>query len=65
MRYYKIMDGEKLLLVGIGKGGEEISEEEYNALLEEIKNTPIELPVTEEGEILLGEEHPDENNENE
>lgn len=44
MRHYKITEGEKLLLVGIGAGGEEISEEEYNTLLEEIKNTPIFLP---------------------
>lgn len=51
MRYYKKVNEEgKLLLIGIGEGGEEISEEEYEALLEEIKNTPIVLPQITEGE---------------
>ena len=45
MRYYKKVNEEgKLLLIGIGEGGEEITKEEYDALLEEIKNTPFELP---------------------
>jgi len=44
MRYYKKTDGDKLLLIGIGNGGEEITHEEYDALLEEIKNTPVVLP---------------------
>lgn len=47
LRYYKKTEGEKLLLIGIGEGGHEISREEYDALLEEIRNTPIEIPITE------------------
>ena len=51
MRYYKKVNEEgKLLLIGIGEGGEEISEAEYNALLEEIRNTPFILPEIVEGE---------------
>ncbi|MBQ4067569.1 MAG: hypothetical protein IJD22_07995 [Clostridia bacterium] len=48
LRYYKKTEGEKLLLIGIGEGGDEISREEYDALLEEIRNTPIVLPEAEE-----------------
>ena len=56
MRYYKKTDGEKLLLIGIGEGGEEITAEEYSRLLEEILNTPVEIPeVTEEQEISAEE----------
>ena len=44
MRYYKKTDGDKLLLIGIGEGGEEITKEEYDALLEEIRRTPVEIP---------------------
>lgn len=37
MRYYKILDSTgKLLAIGIGDDGEEITESEYNALMEEI-----------------------------
>lgn len=38
MRYYKIIDENgKLLAIGIGYDGEEITEEEYNALMTEIQ----------------------------
>lgn len=38
MRYYKIIDSTgKLLLIGIGDDGEEITEAEYNALMAEIQ----------------------------
>lgn len=47
MRYYKKTDGDKLLLIGIGDGGEEITAEEYSRLLEEIQNTPFEIPTEE------------------
>lgn len=51
MRHYKVTDGDKLLFIGIGaEGGEEITVEEYNRLLEQIKNTPIEIPIIEDGE---------------
>ena len=39
MRYYKIVnDAGDLLIIGTGLGGIEISEEEYNALSDEIKS---------------------------
>ena len=36
MRFYAKYDREKLLYIGTGPGGEEITEAEYNALLSEI-----------------------------
>lgn len=52
MRHYKKADGDKLLLIGTGEGGEEITAEEYNRLLEEIRNTPFEMPeIIEEEQI--------------
>lgn len=35
MRYFAKYSGEKLVAVGIGLGGEEITEEQYNAMREE------------------------------
>ena len=51
MRYYKIVKDGKLLLIGTGEGGEEITKEEYDTLKEEIRNTPFVMPeiVWEEG----------------
>ena len=38
MRYYKNCDNDgRLLCIGTGVGGEEITESEYNALLQEIR----------------------------
>lgn len=38
MRYYKMFDKNgKLVMIGIGDGGEEITEAEYNALMAEIQ----------------------------
>lgn len=37
MRFYAKYDREKLLYIGTGPGGEEITEAEYNALLAEIR----------------------------
>lgn len=55
MRYYKkVMDG-KVVLVGKGPGGEEITQTEYNALLEKIRNTPFELPEGVDDEITAEE----------
>ena len=50
MRHYKIIKDGELQLLGTGEGGEEISQEEYNKLLEDIQNTPIEIPIIEDGE---------------
>ena len=39
MRYYKITNDEgELMLIGTGLGGIEITEDEYNALSDEIKS---------------------------
>lgn len=40
MRYYKIIENGYLIAIGKGAGGIEITEEEYNSLLEHIRNKP-------------------------
>lgn len=40
MRYYKIEDSEYLLAVGTGNGGEEITEAEYNNIVDMIRSSP-------------------------
>ncbi len=55
MRYYKKVDNGKVVLVGKGPGGEEISREEYEALREEIQNTPFEMPESTDDEISAEE----------
>lgn len=55
MRYYKKTDDDKLLFIGIGLGGEEISREEYEALRTEISNTPFEIPENTDDEISAEE----------
>ena len=40
MRYYKIIIDGYLVSVGTGSGGEEITEAEYNSLLDVIRNKP-------------------------
>lgn len=40
MRYYKIADGDYLLAVGTGNGGEEITEAEYNNIVDIIRSSP-------------------------
>jgi hypothetical protein len=56
MRYYKKTDGDKLLLIGMGEGGEEITKDEYDVLLEEIRNTPFEMPEPPEDYEISSEE---------
>ncbi len=41
MRYYKIIEDGKLTVIGSGIGGEEISQEEYEALLQTILSKPV------------------------
>lgn len=50
MRYYKIMKDGKLWLLGTGSGGEEITPEEYETLLEELRSTPVVIPTETETE---------------
>ena len=40
MRYYKNIEDGYLTAIGTGNGGTEITEEEYNSLLEHIHNRP-------------------------
>ena len=40
MRYYKMISDGYILSVGIGLSGEEITESEYNTILEIIRNKP-------------------------
>lgn len=40
MRYYKIVDGDYLLAVGTGNGGEEITEAEYSNIVDMIRSGP-------------------------
>ena len=40
MRYYKIEDNEYLLAIGTGNGGEEITEAEYNNIVDIIRSGP-------------------------
>lgn len=41
MRYYKTINGDYLLTIGTGAGGEEITQEEYEHILSVIRNRPI------------------------
>ena len=38
--FYKYINDKFIIGVGIGSGGEEITEQEYNALLDKINNRP-------------------------
>ena len=50
MRYYAVYDDDRLVSIGKGPGGTEITESEYNALLEEIlANLPVPEPA---GDII-------------
>ena len=53
MRYYKIYSDNKLLAIGTGAGGTEISEVEYNALLSEIREKAAMVDKLYSGEIAI------------
>lgn len=53
MRYYAQYINNKLKAIGIGNGGVEITEEEYNALLKEIREKAILVEKLYNGEILI------------
>jgi hypothetical protein len=40
MRYYKVIENDYILLIGIGEGGEEITEAEYSSIMGIIRNRP-------------------------
>jgi hypothetical protein len=55
MRYYKSFDGNRLMAVGVGYGGAEITEEEYNALLTTIREKAALANQLYNEEITIGE----------
>ena len=56
MRYYvRYSDSGKLIAIGTGNGGTEITEAEYNALLSEIREKAALVDKLYSGEILIDE----------
>ena len=53
MRFYAKYDREKLLYIGTGPGGTEITEAEYNALLAEIREKAALVDKLYSGEITI------------
>ena len=53
MRFYAKYDREKLLYIGTGPGGTEITEAEYNALLAEIREKAALVDKMYSGEIAI------------
>lgn len=64
MRYYKLTANGYLVAIGTGEGGTEMTEEEYNAIFDLIRNKPPapdathEYWITEGGEYELVEVEP-------
>ena len=55
MRYYKNYSDNKLLAIGTGPGGTEITEAEYNTLLSEIREKAALVDKLYSGEITIAE----------
>lgn len=55
MKYYKIENGNNIVAIGIGRGGTEITEAEYNALLSEIREKSAMVDKLYSGEITIDE----------
>ena len=55
MRFYAKYDREKLLYIGTGSGGTEITEAEYNALLSEIREKASLVNRLYNGEITIAD----------
>lgn len=53
MRYYKTVKNGYIYLVGVGNGGTEITEEEYDTILEVVHNKP---QATDTKDYLLKED---------
>lgn len=53
MRYYSIYSDNALIAIGIGNGGTEITESEYNALLAEIREKASLVNQLYNGEITI------------
>ena len=55
MKYYKIENYNNIVAIGIGRGGVEITEAEYNALLSEIREKSAMVDKLYGGEITIDE----------
>ena len=55
MRYYALYSDNKLIAIGTGPGGTEITEDEYNALLSEIREKADLVDKLYGGEITIYE----------
>ena len=55
MKYYKIENYNNIVAIGIGRGGTEITEAEYNALLSEIREKAAFVNKLYGGEITIDE----------
>ena len=55
MRYYAQYSDNRLVAIGTGYGGEEITESEYNALLSEIREKAALVDKLYSGEITIDE----------
>ena len=55
MKYYKIENYNNIVAIGIGRGGVEITEAEYNALLSEIREKAALVDKLYSGEITIAE----------
>lgn len=53
MKYYKIENYNNIVAIGIGRGGVEITESEYNALLSEIREKAALVNKLYSGEITI------------
>lgn len=53
MRYYKFIKNNTLVAIGTGNGGTEITEEEYNRLLNEIRQKAALVDSLYNGEITI------------
>lgn len=53
MKYYKIENYNNIVAIGIGRGGVEITEAEYNALLSEIREKSAMVDKLYGGEITI------------
>lgn len=60
MRYYKQIESGYIIAIGIGGGGTEITEQEYSAILEIIRDKPSKTSTTDFrlSENLTWEEYP-------
>lgn len=53
MRYYKLIENDRLIAIGTGYGGIEITEAEYNRLLTEIREKAALVDSLYNGEITI------------